>query len=39
MGFKPRSSLKDHHNIRNASFIYPDEQVTFNFYEVVLLFF
>ena len=27
MGFKPQSSLKIHHNIKNAGFIYPDEQV------------
>ena len=25
MGFKPRSALKDHHNVRHAYFIYPDE--------------
>lgn len=25
MGFKPRDALKDHHNIKHSSFIYPDE--------------
>ncbi|KAJ3156664.1 X-ray repair cross-complementing protein 6 [Geranomyces michiganensis] len=25
LGFKPRSALKDKHNIKHASFIYPDE--------------
>jgi ATP-dependent DNA helicase 2 subunit 1 len=26
MGFKPKSHLKDHYNIKHSSFIYPDEQ-------------
>ena len=26
MGFKPRSSLKVHHNIKHSYFIYPDEK-------------
>jgi len=25
VGFKPRSSLKDYHNLKHSSFIYPDE--------------
>eukprot|EP01126_Amoeba_proteus_P062495 TRINITY_DN8508_c0_g1_i6.p1 TRINITY_DN8508_c0_g1~~TRINITY_DN8508_c0_g1_i6.p1 ORF type:complete len:284 (-),score=66.18 TRINITY_DN8508_c0_g1_i6:86-937(-) len=25
MGFKPRKSLKDYHNIKHSSFLYPDE--------------
>lgn len=25
VGFKPRSALKDYHNLKHASFIYPDE--------------
>lgn len=27
MGFKARSALKIHHNVRHASFLYPDEKV------------
>lgn len=26
LGFKPRSLLKEYHNIKHSSFIYPDEQ-------------
>jgi ATP-dependent DNA helicase 2 subunit 1 len=26
MGFKPRKSLKVHHNIKHSYFIYPDEK-------------
>lgn len=26
MGFKPKSKLKDYHNIRTSYFLYPDEK-------------
>ena len=29
LGFKPRSRLKTHHNVRPSYFVYPDESVSF----------